>query len=127
MPVAVLTTQFVWEDASAVLMARIRGNDGLNITQSNVTSIAVSVFDRNDKANASSTAAPSVASTVFDTLQTSDPRWTTDATGYNFKYEMPASFLFGETIYRVEIVFTPTSGDVFPLVYELSIRPLFSS
>ena len=114
----------VFEDGGATFLARVRGNSGAAITQASLSTITCKVFDL-DVAPDTSILAPSVviASTVFDTMQGasfSDARWTADATGYNFLHEMPATaFPDGQRRYRVEYKFTPVSGAVFWLVFEV--------
>ena len=121
---ATVTKATVFEDGGAQCMARIVGNDAANITQASISSIAMSVFDAVAGGSAISTRAPVVASTVFDTLQT-DARWSTDSTGYNFLDTVLASELpTGGMTYRVEYKFTPASGQVFFVVFELTAKAL---
>jgi len=99
-------------------MARITGTDAANIQQADVSSIAYSVYDLDDETTATVTGTLTVSSVVYDTLQT-DARWDTDTTGYNFRWDVPASvFADGDKIYRIEIAFTPASGEVYHVVYE---------
>lgn len=105
----------VWEDSSLTLMARITGNAGTNITQASLSALTCRVFDSDDD-NEEILPAPTItiAATVFDTLQTSDPRWTVDTTGYNFKFTIPAAnFPTGPRRVQWQFKFTPTSGDPF--------------
>lgn len=100
-----------FEDNSVFVMARILGHAGVNITQASLTSIACKVYD-----GTTEVAAPAVvvADSVFDALQTSDPRWTKDATGYNFAFTVPASaFPSGDKVYLVKFTFDPVTGDNF--------------
>ena len=120
----------IWEDASCTVFARIRGNTGAYVTQASLTSIACKVFDLDNANTQVSAPTVTISSAVFDTLQTSsnDVRWTIDTTGFNFRFTVPASaFPLGERNYRVEVVFTPTSGDVFAVVYTVHSQGLFSS
>jgi hypothetical protein len=118
-----------FEDCGISLMDRIQGNGGTNITQATISSIAYSVYayDDEDKAvagDASGTAvvedtALTVSAVVFDSLQTAAP-WdsTADSTGYNFRYNsVAADRPSGEKWHRYEIVFTPTSGAAFAVVW----------
>ena len=116
-----------FEDSGISLMARITGTDAANIAQSDVSSIAYSVFDSNDYSTAVSTGALTVSNVVFNSLQT-DARWTTDSTGYNFRWDMPASILtVGDRVYRVEITITPSSGEVYHVVFDVSTVPIYRS
>lgn len=117
----------VWEDGGLFLMARIKGHAGVNITQATIASISVKSYDK-ASATLITTLVPVVAAAVFDALQTSDPRWTKDTTGYNFGFQIPGSaFPSGNTTYRVEVMFTPVSGDPFPLVAEITAQNLYGS
>lgn len=108
----------VWEDSSLTVMARITGNAGTNITQASLTSIKLRVFDLDDDgAEVGAEATLTISSVVYDSLQTSDPRWTVDSTGYNFLYTIPAArFPTGPCLALCQFVITPTSGDPFPFV-----------
>lgn len=118
----------VWEDSGALLMARILGNAGTAITQASISSIALSIFNMTvDITTASATATPVIATVVFDTYQTGGP-WTADDIGYNFLYTATAAQLaVGASLYRYEFLFTPASGQVFHVGYELQTEKLLRS
>jgi len=119
----------VWEDTGVDCLARVVGHDGDAITQSDVESIARKVFDLSGSTpgTAVDTSAPAVASTVYDTLQT-DSRWTEDSTGYNVADTVEGSVLdTGNHRYRVEYVFTPTSGEKYAVVFDIYTKALRSS
>lgn len=111
-----------WEGSGPILLARIVGNAGTAITQATVTSIACKVFDLDGTAPDTAVAEPSVAvaSTVYDSLQTSDPRWTEDVTGYNFLHQVAASVITEPHRYRIEYKFTPSTGQPFYAVFEVT-------
>ena len=123
-----------WEDSGFSLMARITGVDASLIQQADVASIAYSVFtleyvDGVEVATAVSggTGALTVATVVFDTLQT-DARWKKDATGYNFRWDVPAALVAtGNLKHKFEIAFTPSSGEVYHVVAEGYVRGLHRS
>jgi len=102
------TLATIYEDTAITCMARIQGDDAVNITQSDVTSITLKTFI-NYGTTATSTPAVVVADSVFDALQT-DARWTKDATGYNFRYQIPSTtFDTGDSTYRCEFLFDMAS------------------
>lgn len=116
----------VYEDSGFSLMARIYGQAATPITQSTISSVALKVFDVSSSTSVA-TATPVVATCIFDTLQT-DAYWTKDATGYNFRYSTLASQVpNGGSRYRFEFTFTPTSGAVFPVVFEVPTMDLYGS
>lgn len=119
----------VFEDSGLYLMARVKGNAGTNITQGTIASIALKVYDRTADNEEVYSAALTVSAVVFNTLQTGalDPRWTKDIHGYNFGAAVPASaFATGGHTYRVEVVFTPSSGDQFALVADVHALELLT-
>ena len=112
------TKALIYEGTGLTCMARITGEDATNVTQAAVSSIALNVYS-DESTTANSTTALVVSSTVFDALQT-DARWTVDATGYNFKFEIDsAEFADGDVTYRCEFKFTPTSGNVWYVIFNV--------
>lgn len=107
-------------------IGRVYGNDGNLVTQATFSGITYTVT-RLDSLTPTSgetftggtdtqtgTGTLTVSSVVFNSLQTTDPRWTKDTTGYNFLATIPAScFQVGGVKHRIDIYFTPTSGEVF--------------
>jgi hypothetical protein len=131
MPEATIYRGYIWEDAGCTFLARIRNTTGSYITQATLSSIAWKVFDLDSATPNTATASGTctIASTVYDSLQTEADVWTKDGTGYNWKYTMAASNFpdgnNGTTLqrrYRVEFLFTPTSGEVFYHVVEPTAR-----
>lgn len=108
------------------MMRRVVGNDGANIVQADITSIARNVFIGTTLDGSNPTAIV-VADSVFDTLQT-DARWSQDSTGYNFRDDVGAAvFATGDTRYRLEYAFTPASGEVFQVVFEAHAKAIHAS
>jgi hypothetical protein len=109
-------------------MARIAGADGAAITQASLTSITYGVFNKaDDSAIVAAGTALTIADVVFDTLQTDD-RWTVDSTGYNFRHDATAAtFVTGDVVHRFEYKFTPTSGEAWHVVFEVSTINLLGS
>ena len=123
-----ITQATVVEDNGAVLLARVRGTGGDYITQASVNSITVKSFDLNgDTGTAVYTdSSVTVADVVFDTLQTSDARWTVDTTGFNLAYVLSTAALPDRSLYQVEIVIDPASGDDFTLIYQIETIERYS-
>jgi hypothetical protein len=117
-----------FEDAPIVLMDRVKNIAGDYITQASVSTITyrcdeyASQEDAEECSNGTEIiddTALVVSSVVYNTLQTAAP-WdsTTDATGYNVRFTLPASArTVGERWHRVEVNITPASGDSYPLVW----------
>lgn len=118
------------EDAPVTYFARVRNTIGTLLTQATTTGITCKVFRLSEEDDPEELFTPSVvvASSVFDTLQTGDV-WDIDATGYNFRHVLSGSnFPAPATVYRVEYVVTPTSGEAFPLKpLEVRTREFYSS
>lgn len=127
---AVITRGTIFEDSGAFLMRRVTGNDGANIVQADVSSIAYSVYDKDDTSSASATGTLTVATVIFDTLQTDD-RFSDnggDSTGYNFGWESPASlYPDGDKVYLVEILFTPVTGEAWHVMFEIAVKAVLRS
>lgn len=124
-----ITRANVWEDQSVVLMARVYNTAGDLIQQSGLSSIAYEVWNMHTPPVPVSTASGTltISSVVYNTLQT-DAEWTKDSTGFNFRGTIPAScFTTPDRTYRIEIEFTPTSGDPFFAVYEIYVAPILGS
>jgi hypothetical protein len=120
----------VQKNGTATFMARVLGESGVAIQQSDVAGIAYSVYllDENDPNAESvvtghSAVSVSVASAVFDSLQGADPRW--DA-GYNFLHTLSIAanqaFSLRGRRYLVRFTFTPASGQVLHVDYLLAVR-----
>lgn len=122
-----IITGVAYEDGAVALMARIQSiASGANMTQASVTGITWKVFDLFDNAQIA-TGTLTVSSVIFDTLQTPSI-WTVDTTGYNFRVD-PANTTHpnGGTTYRFEFIFDPSSGEDFPVVFEVSTENLLTS
>ena len=133
MPATVgLVTGHVVARSGAYLMARIRGANGQLIKKSSISTITYVVSNLTAGTTGSATSL-TVASVVFNALQTPtlDPRWTKDATGYNFAFSINATDTSVSTLdstlddpvpernrYRVDCVFTPTSGQAWRVPFE---------
>jgi hypothetical protein len=120
----------IWEDGGATCLSRVTNVSGSAITQATVSTISRKVFNITPgyatPDTALSTSSLTVSSVVFDTLQT-DARWTKDDTGYNFR-DSPAYTIFTTAgLYRVEYLFTPSSGDPFFVVFELHAQAVRTS
>jgi hypothetical protein len=112
----------VFKNGSATLLARVVGAGGAAITQSDLVSLAYSVYllDEDDPDSQTTVAGHTavslpVSAVVFNTLQT-DALWTKDAIGYNFKHVLevvahPAFAVAGRT-YRIVYELTPAAGQV---------------
>ena len=117
------------EDSGVTILSRIVGDDALPIVKADLTSITYKVFDltSDDPSVIINSGTPNITTDIFDTLQT-DARWTTDATGYNFKHTLPAvAFPDGNARYRVEYKFQPVSAQPLFLLADLSTTNLFGS
>lgn len=106
-----------FEDSGFFILGRVLGDDAEPIVQADISTIELTVTDLLDDSVVTS-GSLTVSDVVFDTLQT-DARWTADETGYNFRYNAPASAVpNGGRRYRFEFKFTPNSGEVFHISHE---------
>jgi hypothetical protein len=131
MPQAKVNTGFAFEDAGVALMARVEGWNGVNIVQSDLSAIQYCVTNKNTGATVIASTSLTISSVVFNTLQT-PAVWQTDATGYNFRHNVPAAaFPSGDevtpVIYRVEYKLTFASGEPVFLVWDIEALPIYMS
>jgi hypothetical protein len=98
-------------------LARVQLPDGTRISQSALTSIS-RIVKRGATTTGAQTAV-TIATSVYNTIRspTEDSRWTKDDTGFNFEDEVPAAAFDQVANFRVEYLFTPTSGQVFSVVF----------
>ena len=120
-----------FKNGSVTLLGRIVGADGANVLQADINTIQYSVYlldDQNpdgrtavaEHANVSLT----VADVIFNTLQT-DPIWTVDTTGYNFRHVLNVSVHQAFTVagrrYLVEYQLTPAVGQKILLRFRINV------
>lgn len=117
----------VFEDGGFSVMARVVGQNGVNITIASISTITARFNDVYDGSVVLASGGLTVANVVFDTLQT-DARWTKDAIGYNFRHDVAASAMAtGDRVVRCEYVFTPASGAAFILALNVHVLDLIGS
>jgi len=115
----------VIESSAAVLMARIVKDDGSAIVQADVSSITCNVYDENKNLIASPSL--TVAGNVTNTL-VKNAAWQADSTGFNFSAKLAGTnWPVGGETYRVEVKFTPTSGNSFFALWDLQAIEVLSS
>lgn len=112
----------VYKGGTITLMARIVGADNSTLTASGVSTIKYSVYEISDVEDDSRTAITGhnavslTPSNVFYSTLQDDSRWTVDDVGYNFAHIVDvssnAAFTTIGTLYCVEYVIQPTSGQV---------------
>ena len=111
----------VFKNGSAILLARVVDASGSAVQQADLSAIEYTVYELDPCRVDSQTAvtghdgvAVTVADIIYDTLQTG-AEWTVDATGYNFRHEVPVStndaFPTAGRSYQIRYELTPTSGE----------------
>lgn len=126
-PTTILQTT-CYKSTGICVMARVYGDAGTAITQASLSGITYAVYEEtNANAVVVASTALTVSSVVYDALQTSDPRWTVDSTGYNFAHALSASAFPNAGRFRVEYVFTPASGSAFVFVARAEVLDRLSS
>ncbi len=119
-------TGIVYEDSTFSLMSRFTV-DGANATQSDCSSITMKAWDVDDYDTPVLDATLTVSAVVYDTLQT-DGRWSVDATGYNFRYDVADTVCTTPgTQYRFEAVVTTSGGKLPPMVWIVNCKQTRSS
>lgn len=122
-------TEAIFEDSGLYLAGR--AEDALTgdaLLQSDLTSITLKVYEISDPDTEIASETLTIANVIFDTLQTDG--WTIDSTGYNFRYQVPATSLpLGGAMYRFEFAFVrnPSTLPPFHAVFEVPTLGLYSS
>jgi hypothetical protein len=103
-------------------MDRVEKQTGVAITQTDVSTVTYEIYDVDDNGVRDS-GALTKTSVIFNALQTTDPDWTVDATGYNFMTKWPASSAPPESrVYRYKVKITLTDGSICFLLRDRSAR-----
>jgi len=138
MTLPLLLSQAIPDHTGVVLMARIRGQGGLLITQASVTSVTLAVTDLTLEAQVVgsglvSTTVLSISTVVFDQLQW-DLTWQKDGPnnpappppfgdgtfGYNFRTIVAAtSFAATAHRYQCDVLFVPVTGQQFIVAWQI--------
>ncbi len=120
-----------FKNGSATLLARVIDQSGNNVLPAGINSVKYTVYLLNDQNPDARTAVAghtdaslSVAAVLFATLQT-DPLWTVDATGYNFRHVLDVSahpaFAVAGRRYLVEYQLTPGAGQVILVRFRINV------
>lgn len=113
----------VFQNSSVVVLARIKSASGNYLQQADLSSIALEVWriysDGRQPGRTAGPASVPIASAVFNTLQTGG-LWEKDTTGYNFLHECSNAAFDDEGVFRIEIRFTPASGQSFVVKWEVT-------
>lgn len=115
----------VWQGSDCLLLARCRSILGPYITQASLSSITLTVWDKNEQYVVYGPVNLSISSTVFNTLQTNPVLWTEDVIGYNFLYQLEGSLAFPNADdYKVNVLFYDLNSPprYFPLQYQCSAQ-----
>ena len=117
----------VYQDSGISNLARITSSTGGYLIAAGVTSIERMVFERLTQ-NVVLTQSSLTVSTVMSTLTSSSVMWGIDATGYNFKDDVPVTATpAADTEYIVEYKVTPAAGEIFKLQYLLETAVTLST
>ena len=142
MPTAKILTGVVYQNRSAIMLARIVGidytgstvtNEGKQILAADVSALTYSVIDlvtetavtNHDAVNIYG----SIATIITAALQT-PAIWTgkVDATGYNFRYDLAVTaFPTAARKYRVEFKFTTTGSIVSTIAFDVQSLKVYMS
>ena len=120
-----------FKNGSVTLLARVVGAGGENVLPADINTVKYSVYLLDDQNADSRTAVAghanatlTVADVIFSTLQT-DPMWTVDTTGYNFRHGLDVSahpaFAVAGRRYLVEYQLTPTVGQMILVRFRINV------
>jgi hypothetical protein len=124
MATATVTKAKVFENSSAVLLARVVGQDGNPIVTADVDAMTLYIFDGETPINGTGGVELDVDATdsiISDSLVTDDPRWDVDEDGFNVEIPIDGeNFPDGNKTYRVEVKVEPVDGGAFYLVWDVT-------
>jgi len=131
MPEAFDTHGTAFRDGSAVLLARVVGEDAQPVAQADITAAEYSIYLLDDQdADSRTTVAGhdgvslAVGQLIFDTLQTDD-LWAVDQEGYNFRHVLDVSanpaFAIAGRRYLVEHRLTPSNGQTILVRFRVNV------
>lgn len=120
-----------FKNGSAVLLARLVDQVGAYVVPADIRAIHYTVYlldGRNPDSRTAVTghagASLAAADVVFDALQT-DPIWTVDAIGYNFRHVLDVSahpaFAIAGRRYLIEYQLSPTAGQTILVRFRLNV------
>ncbi len=120
-----------FKNGSVTLLARIVGQGGANILPGDIHAIHYTAYLLDDQDADSRTAVTghanvslTIADAIFGTLQT-DPMWTVDAIGYNFRHVLDVSaheaFAIAGRRYLIEYQLTPATGQVILVRFRINV------
>jgi hypothetical protein len=120
-----------FKNGSITLLARIVGAQGANVLPADINTVTYSVYLLDDQNPDSRTAVAQhtsvllpVADVLFATLQT-DPLWTVDTTGYNFRHVLDVSahpaFAVAGRRYLIEYQLTPAVGQMILVRFRINV------
>jgi hypothetical protein len=120
-----------FKNGSVTLLARVVGAGGENVLPADINAVKYSVYLLDDQDADSRTAVAehanatlTVADVIFGTLQT-DPIWTVDTTGYNFRHVLDVSahpaFAVAGRRYLVEYQLTPAVGQMILVRFRINV------
>jgi len=130
MPIAQDIFGTVFQDSSAILMARVVDSGAQTINRTSVASLLYSVYEL-DKSDPESllpvmgheNVLLTVDEVIYDALQ-NDSFWTIDATGYNFRHEIDVAaneaFPKAGAVYQIRYELTPVLGQ--KIVFRFQLR-----
>jgi hypothetical protein len=120
-----------FKNGSTTLLARVVGQNGVNVVQSDINTIKYTVYLLDDQDPDSRTAVSehtnvtlAVANVIFNTLQTG-PIWTVDAVGYNFCHVLNVlshqAFTIAGRRYLVEYQLSPVVGQMILVRFRINV------
>ncbi len=130
MPIAKDIYGTVFQNGSAILMARVVDSSAQTINRASVASIRYSIYelDKSDPGSLTPVVGHDAVSltvddVIYDTLQ-NDSFWTIDTTGYNFRHgiDVAANDAFSKAgkVYQIRYELTPVLGQ--KIVFRFQLR-----
>lgn len=118
-------TTVVIENSSVTLLARVFDAHGDLITQADIASISLKVYNADSGDEVVPAPEVVVAEVVFDEIQ-KDARWSVDDIGYNLAIPLGGAAFPTQGNYQIEAKITPTDGLSFYVYWEVTAQNIFS-
>jgi hypothetical protein len=121
----------VFKNGSATFLARLVGSDGLLVTPATVSAVRYSIWllDEDDPDQQTGvtghTAVALQPADVLGSVLRTDPRWTADGLGYNFRHELDVTvhqaFMKAGRKYQVVFELTPVQGQAILVRFQVHV------
>ena len=125
MPTPLIVPASGFQLSPAVLITRVDNLAGVPAVQADIGSASITVYAKGGAMPVVyGPVALTVSSVFFNTLQNTDPRWTTDGVGYNFLYQVTGTAFASAGRYLIYVNCVDSGGNPIPLQFDYLALPV---